>query len=96
MADKELGWTIGWEKALDEKGQPVLDEKTGLPKGQAWESVSAAKYNVQGIPSIWLIDRDGTIRKRDLRKEALENAVAELVEGGKGKAAPATGTKSGG
>lgn len=94
MAEKALDWTIGWERALDGKGQPVLDVKTGLPKGKAWESASAAKYNVQGIPSIWLIDKDGVIRKRDLRKEALENAIAELVEGG--KPAPATGSKAGG
>ncbi len=37
-------------------------------------------YDVDGIPSIWLIDRDGLVVKIDLRGEALGSAVAAMFE----------------
>lgn len=39
----------------------------------------AKMYNVRGIPATFLIDSEGIIRKVNLRGNALENAVAELV-----------------
>ena len=37
-------------------------------------------YQVQSIPSTFLIDAEGIIRKTNLRGSALENAVAQLVQ----------------
>lgn len=37
-------------------------------------------YQVQAIPSTFLIDADGIIRKTNLRGGALETAVAQLVQ----------------
>lgn len=37
-------------------------------------------YKVRGIPSTFLIDGEGTIRKTDLRGHALEHAVEDLVK----------------
>ncbi|HTW95319.1 MAG TPA: TlpA disulfide reductase family protein [Tepidisphaeraceae bacterium] len=34
-------------------------------------------YQIEGIPSIWLIGPDGTVVAKDLRGEAIKNAVAE-------------------
>jgi len=61
--------------------------------GKAFDTQSAVTYNVQGIPSIWLIDKEGVIRQRDTRGEELIQAVGALVEGK--MAAPASGERSG-
>ena len=37
-------------------------------------------YQVRAIPSTFLIDGDGIVRKTNLRGNALETAVAELVQ----------------
>jgi thiol-disulfide isomerase/thioredoxin len=37
-------------------------------------------YKVRGIPSTFLIDGEGIIRKTNLRGHALEHAVADLVK----------------
>jgi thiol-disulfide isomerase/thioredoxin len=43
---------------------------------------TARAYGVVGIPSIWLIGPDGKVVARDLRGEALREAVRKAVEGG--------------
>jgi len=40
----------------------------------------AARWNVHGWPTIYVLDHEGRIRHRRLRDEALEKAVVELVE----------------
>ena len=47
--------------------------------GKAWESPVAQKYGVDSIPATFLLDREGNIIAKDLRGEALENAVAKAV-----------------
>ena len=57
-------------------------------------------YKVSGIPSTFLIDGEGVIRKADLRGHTLETAVAELVKENLAKPAetagdtPESGSKS--
>jgi len=60
------------------------DESTGGPIATAW--------NVHGWPTIYVIDAKGVIRHRDLRGEALEKAVDDLVAEAE-KAADAPPTK---
>jgi hypothetical protein len=48
-----------------------FDESTSGPIATAW--------NVHGWPTIYVIDAKGVIRHRDLRGEALEKAVDDLV-----------------
>lgn len=38
------------------------------------------KWNVQGWPTIYILDEKGVIRFRDLRDEELEEAVVKLLE----------------
>jgi len=45
-----------------------------------WQSEGAAIYGVRSIPATFLLDREGRIVAKDLRGEALERAVKELVE----------------
>ncbi len=48
--------------------------------GGGWKSSVGKLYGVYSIPATFLIDRNGTIRYRDLRGDKLREAVRELVE----------------
>ena len=45
-----------------------------------WQSAAAAIYGVRSIPAMFLLDREGRIVAKDLRGEALEKAVKQLLE----------------
>lgn len=49
--------------------------------GKGWESDIAVQYEVEGIPFTLLLDQQGNIVRQDLRGEALENALADLLGG---------------
>jgi len=76
------------EKKVEEKGLSYLVAFDGK------EPASAETYNVKGIPSNWLIDRDGTIRVRGHALDPIEKMIPELLEGG-AKPAPGSNGKSG-
>ena len=66
-----------WKKA-------IKDDKLVWPNHVSdlkyWSSEAAAIYGVRSIPSMFLLDRDGRIVAKDLRGEALERAVKQLLE----------------
>jgi thiol-disulfide isomerase/thioredoxin len=71
---------------LDMSRQPVeaLVNEAGITWPQiyddtGWKNEIAELYRVTGIPSTFLIDRNGIIRHRNLRGPALDRAVASLV-----------------
>jgi len=45
-----------------------------------WQSEAAQKYGVQGIPATFLLDKDGKIIARNLRGEALEKKLEEVLK----------------
>ena len=47
--------------------------------GKGWENKLAQKYGIQSIPATFLLDGEGKIIGRDLRGEALEQAVAKAL-----------------
>jgi len=47
--------------------------------GKGWGNKLAGKYGIQSIPATFLLDREGKIIDRDLRGEALEEAVAAAL-----------------
>ncbi len=49
----------------------VIDGNTSGPIATAW--------NVSGWPTIYVLDKEGKIRHRDLRDEDLEKAVVKLL-----------------
>ena len=69
--------------SLDRSKEPLeaYIEKEELAWIHYWDNTGkiANLYNVQGIPSTFLIDGEGIIRKTDLSGHSLETAVAELV-----------------
>jgi len=47
--------------------------------GKGWGNKLAGKYGVQSIPATYLLDGEGKIVGKDLRGEALEEAVAKAL-----------------
>lgn len=69
--------------SLDRSREPLeaYIEKENLTWLHYWDNIGKVSnlYKVQGIPSTFLIDGEGVIRKTNLRGYRLETAVAELV-----------------
>ena len=62
------------QKILKEQGitwRQAIDGSTSGP--------IATKYNVHGWPTIYILDKKGVIRYRDLRDEQMEEAVKKLL-----------------
>ena len=70
--------------SLDRSREPLeaYIEKEELAWLHYWDNTRKVSplYKVQAIPSTFLIDGEGIIRKTSLRGHALEHAVAELVK----------------
>ncbi|AKD57347.1 TlpA disulfide reductase family protein [Spirosoma radiotolerans] len=47
-----------------------------------WQSAAAQQYGVQAIPATFLLDKDGKIIAKNLRGEALEQKLEEILKGG--------------
>jgi thiol-disulfide isomerase/thioredoxin len=69
--------------SLDEDKTQLLgfikDQKMTWPQffdGQRWDNKLAVKYGIQGIPATYLLDGEGKIIGRNLRGDALDQAVA--------------------
>ncbi len=65
-----------WEKAI--KDDDLTWTQVSDLKG--WSSAAATTYSVQSIPTNFLIDPKGKIIARDLRGEALESKLAEVLK----------------
>lgn len=73
--------------SLDDNKERWVDaiKKDGLAWPQVsdlkkWESVAARDYGVESIPTNFLLDKEGKIIARDLRGEALEAKLAEVLQ----------------
>ncbi len=67
-----------WKKAIEDDGL-VWNHVSNL---KHWQDPIAKTYNVKSIPATFILDETGTIVARDLRGEALEAKVAELLNKG--------------
>ncbi len=74
-------WERGDAKARKAAHEQVMAE-LGITYPQLVDSTRTATdtYGVNGIPQIILIDKDGTILARDLRGEAIEEAIKEALK----------------
>lgn len=65
-----------WKKAIKELNitWPQMSDLKG------WQSEGAKLYNVRGIPATVLIGQDGTILAKDLRGEALNEKLKEVLK----------------
>ncbi|MFP2994863.1 redoxin domain-containing protein [Spongiivirga sp. MCCC 1A20706] len=64
-----------WTKAIEED-QLTWSHISNL---QSWKDPIAKKYNVSAIPQTFILDENGAIVAKDLRGEALQRKVKELL-----------------
>ncbi|PUZ23826.1 AhpC/TSA family protein [Chitinophaga costaii] len=65
-----------WTKAIEKDGLAW----TQVSDLQFWDSPIAKQYGIQSIPANFLIDPTGKIVAKNMRGEALENKLAELLK----------------
>lgn len=82
---KSKGFEI-YGVSLDKDMQPWVDaiKKDGITWIQVsdlqfWNSVAAKDYNVQGIPFTVLLDKEGKVIAKDLRGDALDAKLKEVL-----------------
>ncbi len=72
-----------------DKAAPRLARAAGEIAWRCWsDGVGGpilSAWNIQGTPTIYVLDADGVIRLRDIRPEALDEAVDSLLAGRKNK-----------
>ncbi|MCQ2285103.1 MAG: TlpA family protein disulfide reductase [Bacteroidales bacterium] len=76
-------FSVSLDRDGDNWRKAIQDDKLVWPNHvsdlKQWQSEAAAIYGVRSIPSMFLLDRDGRIVAKDLRGEALEKAVKQLL-----------------
>jgi thiol-disulfide isomerase/thioredoxin len=70
--DQDQAKLTGFTKAMNMTWPQFFD-------GQGWQNKLAAKYGIESIPAAFLLDGNGKIIGRDLRGEALMQAVAKAL-----------------
>ena len=65
-----------WKNAIEKHGLNWLH----VSSLQGWKCPAAARYNVTGIPRMYILDREGRIVAMDLRGEELKKKVASFFE----------------
>ncbi|MCJ7583136.1 MAG: carboxypeptidase regulatory-like domain-containing protein [Candidatus Aminicenantes bacterium] len=75
---------IGINMDADKKKVEDYVKKEGLEypqlfDGKIWETEIAKEYGIWSIPHVYLIDREGVIRAKGMRGDALEEEVAKLL-----------------
>jgi peroxiredoxin len=79
---------IGISLDQDEKQLTKFLAQKNIPwqqyfDGKGWENKLASKYGVESIPATFLLDAKGKILGKDLRGEALEDAVTQALAANK-------------
>lgn len=64
-----------WKKAVNKDKITWLQ----INDNGGWNALSAAKWNINAIPSSFLIDKDGNVVAFDPEKEELENKIKQLL-----------------
>jgi peroxiredoxin len=83
---KDKGFTIysvsldktkaDWERAIRNDNLPW----THVSDLKFWQSAAAQQYGVQAIPATFLLDKDGKIIAKNLRGQALEQKLEEILK----------------
>ena len=76
-----LGISLDSDRAKLDKF--IADKKMTWPQyfdGKGWQTKLAAPYGVNSIPATYLLDGEGKIIAKNLRGEALEEAVAKALK----------------
>ena len=77
-----IGVSLDREGQRDKWIQAIAEDNLAWPQVsnlQFWQDPVAQQYGIQSIPAAFLLDENGVIVARNLRGEALEQKVAELL-----------------
>lgn len=84
---KDKGFTIysvsldkdatAWKNAITSLGMIWTNHVSDL---KWWQCEAALRYGVQGIPAAFLLDKNGVIVATNLRGDALDKKIAELIQ----------------
>ncbi|MFN4144261.1 MAG: redoxin family protein [Runella sp.] len=66
-----------WVKAIEKDGLVWNNHVSDL---KYWQSAAAQTYGVNGIPATFLLDKDGKVIAKNLRGEALERKLEEVLK----------------
>lgn len=66
-----------WVRAIQQDGLVWPHHVSDL---KMWNSAAAARYNITAIPATYLIDENGVVLAKNLRGQALENALAKMAK----------------
>ncbi|MBC3784426.1 TlpA disulfide reductase family protein [Spirosoma utsteinense] len=67
-----------WQRAIRNDNLPW----THVSDLKFWQSAAAQQYGVQAIPATFLLDKEGKIIAKNLRGEALEQKLEEILKSG--------------
>lgn len=74
---------ISLDKEKEKLAAFVKEKKMAWPQyfdGKGWENEISRKYGIQSIPATFLIGKDGKVAATNLRGDALETKLAELLK----------------
>lgn len=77
-----IGVSLDKEEDADKWKKAIADDQltwTQVSNLKFWQDPIAAKYNVKGIPQMFILDATGTIIAKDLRGEELRAKIKELL-----------------
>ncbi|MDB5283071.1 MAG: alkyl hydroperoxide reductase [Bacteroidota bacterium] len=84
---KDKGFTVysvsldkdaaAWKNAITALGMVWENQVSDL---KWWQSEAAVRYGIQGIPAAYLLDKNGIIVASNLRGEALDQKIAEVIK----------------
>ena len=64
-----------WERAIKEDGLPWIN----VSDFKFWDSEAVSLYGVESIPANFLIDREGSIITKNLKGDALDQKLSEIL-----------------
>ena len=74
---------ISFDKSKDALQTFVANEKMAWPQyfdGLFWDNKIGKKYGIEGIPSMWLVDKKGNLRDMAARGNLAERVEKLLAE----------------
>ena len=74
---------VSFDKSKDSLQSFVANEKMAWPQyfdGLFWDNKVGKKYNIESIPTMWLIDKKGNLRDMEARANLAERVEKLLAE----------------
>lgn len=78
-------YSVSLDKAKENWTRAIRNDNlswTHVSDLKFWQSEAAQQYGVQAIPATFLLDKDGKIIAKNLRGDALEQKLEEVLKGG--------------